>query len=185
MKSMIGAACALVITVAMAIGGAATANATTSTATTPTALSRPISAPGTISPSQAAQHGRVRNVTSAPSVSGGRVAPAETITCTPQVQNPHNSTHVNGTVNVVVTLKCTSAVPRINIRAGLYRNGNLVKDSNQKTVYNSSSAQNNAAVPCRNGRYQGWMAYSVLFPSGFNPPTGASSGFGNQVQITC
>jgi hypothetical protein len=101
------------------------------------------------------------------------------------VQNPHNSSHVNGTVNVVVTLTCTSAVPQINIRAALYFNGNLVKDSGQRTVNNSSSAQNNAAVPCRNGTYQGWMSYGVLFPPGFVPPTGASSGFGNVVPITC
>ncbi|WP_035791901.1 hypothetical protein [Kitasatospora mediocidica] len=112
-------------------------------------------------------------------------APQDTIVCTPQVQNPHNSSHVNGTVNVVVTLKCTKAVPDIAIRAALYRNNLLVKDSGQKNVANSSSAQNNAAVPCSNANYQGWMSYGVAFPPGYTPPTGSGSGFGNQVSITC
>jgi hypothetical protein len=108
-----------------------------------------------------------------------------TIVCTPNVQNPHNSSHVNGTINVVVTLTCTSVVPQINIRAALYKNGLLVKDSGQRTFNNTAFAQNNAAVPCSNGTYQGWMSYGVLFPPGFTPPTGASSGFGNAVSIVC
>jgi hypothetical protein len=110
---------------------------------------------------------------------------AATIVCTPTVQNPHKSTHVPGTVNVVVTLSCTSAVPQINIRAALYKNGLLVKDSGQKSVFNTAFAQHNAAVPCSNGTYQGWMSYGVLFPPGYVPQTGASSGFGNAVSITC
>lgn len=110
---------------------------------------------------------------------------SQVIVCTGNVQNPHKSSHVPGTVNVVVTLACTASVPQINIRAALYRNGLLVKDSGQKTVNNSSFAQHNAAVPCQNGTYQGWMSYGVLFPPGYVPPTGAGSGFGNSVSITC
>jgi hypothetical protein len=110
---------------------------------------------------------------------------AQVIVCNGNVQNPHKSTHVPGTVNVVVTLTCTSTVPQINIRAALYRNGLLVKDSGQKTVNNSSFAQHNAAVPCQNGTYRGWMSFGVLFPPGYVPPTGAGSGYGNSVSITC
>jgi hypothetical protein len=92
---------------------------------------------------------------------------------------------VNGTVNVVVTLKCTAAVTQIGIRAALYRNGNLVKDSGQKNFFGTSSGQNNAAEPCHTATYQGWMSYVVVFPPGYVPPTGSSSGFGNAVPITC
>jgi hypothetical protein len=105
--------------------------------------------------------------------------------CATRVQHPHKSTHVPGNVNVVVTLFCTAQVPQINIRAALYRNGSLVRDSGQKSVYNVSYAAHNAATPCVSGWYQGWMSYSVLFPPGYSPPTGASSGFGNSVYITC
>jgi hypothetical protein len=139
-------------------------------------------APAAIGANSATTPGRVLASTSAPA---GQVTTAAVIVCTPNVQNPHNSSHVNGTVNVVVTLSCTSVVPQINIRAALYFNGLLVRDSGQRTVNNSNFAQNNAAVPCRNGTYQGWMSYGVLFPPGYVPPTGASSGFGNAVSITC
>jgi hypothetical protein len=116
----------------------------------------------------------------------GLVRPeASTIVCTPNVQNPHNSSHVHGTVNVVVTLACTSAVTKIGIRAALYRNGLLVKDSHEKDFFGARFAQNNAAEPCHNATYQGWMSYIVVFPPGYVPPTGSSSGFGNAVRITC
>ena len=115
----------------------------------------------------------------------GTAAAADVITCTPNVQNPHNSSHVNGTVNVVVTLSCTAPVTYISIRAALYRNGSLVKDSGSKTVYGTSSAQNNAAEPCHNATYQGWMSYYVQFPPGYTPPSGSSQGFGNAVAIVC
>jgi hypothetical protein len=92
---------------------------------------------------------------------------------------------VRGTVNVVVTVKCTGAVPTISVRAALYRNGHLVKQSAVRTVHNARSAQNNAAVPCTSGTYQGWMSYGVVFPPRYVPPTGSSSGFGQAVKITC
>ncbi|HEV7756131.1 MAG TPA: hypothetical protein VGO94_09770 [Mycobacteriales bacterium] len=114
-----------------------------------------------------------------------RATATDTIVCTPNVQNPHNSSHVNGTVNVVVTLSCTAPVSQINIRAALYRNGALVRDSGQRTVNGSSFAQNNAAEPCHNATYQGWMSYGVAFPPGYVPPTGSGSGYGSAVTITC
>jgi hypothetical protein len=85
----------------------------------------------------------------------------------------------------VVTLSCTAPVPRIAIRAALYRNGGLVKDSGSKDFLGARSAQNNAAEPCHRATYQGWMSYFVQFPAGYVPPTGASSGFGPTRAITC
>ena len=100
-------------------------------------------------------------------------------------QYPHKSTHVPGTVNVVTVVTCTAPVPQINIRAALYRNGILVKDSGQKAVYNSPSAQNNAAVTCSNGSYQGWGSFGVLFPPGYVPQTGTGSDWGSVASTTC
>lgn len=139
-------------------------------------------APAAAAATSASGSGQIVATMSAPS---GQMTAAAVIVCTPNVQNPHNSTHVPGTVNVVVTLSCTAPVRSINIRAALYRNGLLVRDSGQRTVNNSSFAQHNAAVPCQNATYQGWMSYGVLFPPGFVPPTGSGSGFGNVVSITC
>jgi hypothetical protein len=107
------------------------------------------------------------------------------ITCTPNVQNPHNSTHVPETVNVVVTISCTSPVTELDVDAALYRNGSLVAQSGYKSFHGASYAQNNAAVPCQNATYQGWGGFYVVFPPGYDPPTGSTSGFGNAVSITC
>ncbi len=165
-------ASAAVMSLTLLCMGAGQAGATQSVGvSSPTEISH-----GQLAPKQASSH---------PSPAAGAVVALDTITCTPNVQNPHNSSHVNGTINVVVTLTCTAPVSQINIRAALYKNGTLVKDSGQKTFNGTASAQNNAAVPCSNGTYQGWMSYGVAFPAGYTPPTGASSGYGNAVSITC
>lgn len=143
-----------------------------------------------VSPSLAAQDTSAaraaapRATTSASSATKGYGA-ADVIVCTPNVQHPHKSKHVGGTVNVVVTLTCTKAVPLIKIRAALYRNGHLVKESGVKAVHGRSFAANNAAVRCRSARYRGWMSYFVQFPPGYVPRTGSSSGFGDSVRIRC
>ncbi|MCD9141135.1 hypothetical protein [Streptomyces albireticuli] len=107
------------------------------------------------------------------------------IRCTGQVQRPHNSTHVPGTVNVVVTVSCTAPVQEITTRAALYKNGQLVNQSALRTQHNTASAQNNAAVRCSPGNYRGWMYFKVVFPPGYNPPTASANGFGQEVPISC
>lgn len=124
-------------------------------------------------------------VTSWQGPSSHQTAVGDVITCIPNVEYPHNSSHVNGTVNVVVTIGCTKVVPEISIRAALYFNGLLGAESTGHNVFGNNFAQDNAAVPCQNGTYQGWMSYVVFFPPGYTPPTGSSSGFGAAVTITC
>lgn len=118
-------------------------------------------------------------------ITGTNLSSANVITCTGQAQYPHKSSHVPGTVNVVATVSCTAAVTSIGIRAALYRNGALVKDSGAKYVYGTSFAQNNAAETCHNATYQGWMSFTVTFPPGYSPATGAGSDWGSSVSITC
>lgn len=149
------------------------------------AATTPASAAGGVAPDAASPSSVRAAATQAQAVSSTVSGARAAITCTPQVQYPHKSTHVPGTVNVVVTLSCTAPVSGINIRAALYRNGALVRDSGQKTVSGTSFASHNAAEPCHNATYQGWMSYGVAFPPGYVPPTGASSGFGPVVNITC
>lgn len=107
------------------------------------------------------------------------------ITCQPDVQYPHLSSHVNGTVNVVVTVKCTGTVDRISIRAALYRNGPLVKDSGSKAVTFTRSAQNNAAEACNIADYTGWGSWVVTFLSNYTPRFLSGSGFGSSAHINC
>lgn len=109
---------------------------------------------------------------------------ASTITCTAQVQNPHNSTHVGGTVNVVATIKCTGAVSSLALRVGLYLNGSLISSS---TVSNAGKAtiQGNAAKACKSGTYTGMASWATVFPPTYVPPTASGLLTGASVKITC
>jgi hypothetical protein len=124
-------------------------------------------------------------IAASPSTAAAASSPT---TCFPNVQNPHESTHVPGTVNVVVTVTCTEPVREIAVQAALYRQDPadglwyLQGASDVKTYYNTTFGQNNAAAPCQDGNWVGWMNYNVVFMSGFSA---GDSGFGNQVAITC
>ena len=107
------------------------------------------------------------------------------IICTPDVQNPHNSTHKPGTVNEVVTVSCTAPVTQIQLVAGLYYNSTLVNQSPMQRCSNASSCQANTAVPCQNGDYRGGMSWGVYSPPGHEPPTYSNVGYGNTVTIAC
>ncbi|MFC5144966.1 hypothetical protein [Streptomyces aureoversilis] len=107
------------------------------------------------------------------------------IRCQGQVQRPHNSTHVPGTINVVVTVSCSAPVPQITTRAALYKNGHLVHQSTLRTQTNTRSAQNNAAVRCSPGNYRGWMYFKVVFPPGYRPPTASANALGQEVALNC
>lgn len=110
---------------------------------------------------------------------------AARIDCDLNVQNPHNSRHVGGMVNVVVVATCTSTVTSISLNAALYRDDHRVKESGATTSYGVKSKQANAAVACSNGTYQGWGNYAVVFPPGYKPQSGSKSKFGTKVNITC
>jgi hypothetical protein len=92
------------------------------------------------------------------------------------------------TVNVVVTVTCTAVVREIAVQAALYRQNPadglwyLQAASDVKRYYDTTFGDNNAAAPCQDGNWVGWMNYNVVFMSGFS---GGDSGFGNQVAITC
>lgn len=105
----------------------------------------------------------------------------------PGRDNPHKSTHVPGTINVIVNVTCTEPVTQITIRGGFYYNGALTYVGPSKSFSGKATASTNAAVPCKSGYYQGYISYSVKFPPGYEPPTGGGSGADNPnvVKITC
>ncbi len=117
--------------------------------------------------------------------SDATAAGSTSIDCVLNVQNPHNSSHVGGTVNVVARVTCTSPVESITVRAALYRNGALVKDSGPSTRTGVASYQNNAAVSCVSGRYQGWGSNVIQYPPGYTPSSTSGTAVGNAVDITC
>jgi hypothetical protein len=116
---------------------------------------------------------------------GSDAEAAAVIRCEGQVQRPANSTHVPGTVNVVVTVSCSAPVPEITTRGALYKNGQLAQQSTLRTQRNTHTAQHSAAVRCSPGNYRGWMYFKVVFPPGYQQPTGSANRLGLEVPLGC
>jgi hypothetical protein len=106
--------------------------------------------------------------TAAPAATARPAAATATINCTIHVQNPHNSTHVPGTINVVATVNCTAAVAHIALFVTLYKNG-AYAGSGANDVYFTASDSENAAAGCTIGQYYYATASAeIWYPSG--PP---------------
>lgn len=112
------------------------------------------------------------------------VAAQTTITCTLAIQNPHNSSHVPGTVNVVATWTCTAPVSSLSISVQLFLNGVQVA-SGANSNAGQAFLQGNAATTCVPGEYFGTASGTVVFPPGFVPPSGSGSVGSPTVLITC
>jgi hypothetical protein len=124
--------------------------------------------------------------------SDGGASPNATYTCTLNVQRPHNSTHVGGTVNVVATISCGIAVTRMNLQVTLYK---VVYDpgcsqvpygkTGSSVTYGNRTIQANSAAACSSGDYFGQAYGSIQAPPGYTPPTGTVEGPGPTVAISC
>jgi hypothetical protein len=123
-------------------------------------------------------------VTSSPGGSAASGPFAIVIVCSISVQNPHPSSHVGGTVNVIARTQCSAPVASLEMVMALARNGVIV---GQATNANggSSSLQNNVAVRCVSGTYQGAAEAGIVFPAGFVPPTGIIANVSALVPIKC
>lgn len=137
------------------------------------------SAPVAVAPSPpgSVQASRSNGSAQQPSAAAG----PDIIVCTPNLQDPHESTHSGQTiVNVIGTVECTSAVTLIQIQVQLWYDGSPVSTSPTKEAAETAGpvSQNTTAL-CLSGTYTGWMWYWVQWPPGYTPSTGSSSGFGN------
>lgn len=109
---------------------------------------------------------------------GGRV-----ITCQLAVHYPHNSGHVNGTINVTSDPLCKGGiVDQLYSSTGL-RGAQSSNDWAQK--YNDTYVSSNAARPCKDGTYRGIGSGTVTFPAGFTPRTASLEGSGATKTINC
>ena len=109
------------------------------------------------------------------------------VVCSLELDYPHNSTHVRGTVNVVARVVCSSPVSSISLSPQLYPPVPYAPIAGTPVIVaDTSSAQANAASTfCTNGTWQGWASWSVVFPPGDTPPTGSGAAFGPTAPITC
>jgi hypothetical protein len=111
-------------------------------------------------------------------------APITIAGCQFQVDRPHKSTHVPGTVNVISWVRCNRPVDRIEMTLGLALNGVELK---RDTFANSGSAylEGNVAVPCVSGTYNGSAVATITFPAGAFPRTGNGNAGSGDVNIIC
>jgi hypothetical protein len=106
-----------------------------------------------------------------------------TITCTAKANNPHNSTHVGGTVNFVGSISCTAPVALLRMTVSLYWDG-YIQGSKPKSNAGQASISNNVAAPCTSGGWQGTTLGTVTFPPGYTPRSGVVSA-SNVQSISC
>lgn len=95
---------------------------------------------------------------------------APTITCNLNVQDPHGSTHVSGTINVVARVSCGVPAARIRLQLSLFR-VSPYKSWAAPTLQKDNVAvlQNNRAVSCSEGPadFRGWAAGTITPPPGY------------------
>ena len=120
---------------------------------------------------------------------GGGPQPAVTvgsITCTHSIGNPHKSTHVPSTVNVVSKIVCSAPVGALSINPiNLYRNFSLVATGtnfNQGKAIIQANAATNGCIPAN---YDGQSTATILFPPGFSPQTWSGRVSSNLVFVSC
>lgn len=92
-----------------------------------------------------------------------------TTKCTIKANYPYDSSHVGGTVNATMTVSCSGPKPkRISITTRLDRiNG--THESKNTVTKNKGTAQSNAALPCKKGKYQTSGVASITFQAASVP----------------
>lgn len=115
---------------------------------------------------------------------GETIAQIQTITCSYNVNYPHRSGHVPGTINVTANTSCSAPVSSISMDVGLALDWTLV-GAQRFSNSGKSFLDGNAAVPCVSGYYRGIATTTVVFPPGYNPPTGSGTVLSPEVSIIC
>jgi hypothetical protein len=107
--------------------------------------------------------------------------------CTMQVQDPHPSSHVNGTINVVGTASCTVTMTEIYVKVTLQRADGASWPGTTNDYFNTAQQQANAAAPCGAGpgTFRGYMSYVLRAPAGVNPSYSSGTVYGIWKGVAC
>lgn len=134
----------------------------------------------------AVQRSLTATSTSPPSATPTAAA-ASTITCTITADNPHKSTHVPGTVNVVGHTDCTAPVASISMTVYLYNydTSRLVGVNGPTGNSGRSSFALNAAASCISGRYYGYARTTINFPPGYSPSPQSAASYSSIILVNC
>jgi len=123
-------------------------------------------------------------------ITGAFVAPAAQAVvvgiCTIKANNPHASTHVNGTINGTATITCSQTMQEIYLRVKLEKSNGTTKLGTTTDEYGVSNAQGNAFVQCNQpGTYRVIAEYVLVAPPGYSPKRAASNIAGSYKSVAC
>jgi hypothetical protein len=134
----------------------------------------------------AASMGSVKLSVSFSRAAGSGVGIQDVIICEITVDNPHNSGHVPGTVNVVSHVNCTAPVAAIVEVVGLYFNqaDNRVGSGGDYRVW-MPSLDVNAAANCVPGIYVAAGLAGIYAPPNYLPKYGEISAVSSAALLNC
>ena len=113
-------------------------------------------------------------------------APTPVINCFLNLDYPHASSHVPGTVNVVANVTCTAPVSQITLDVQLIRDGNYIEPAGSCLNEGSGYLQCNAAEVCHSGSFYSAQANAeVIFPPGYAASPQQSTYTVPEQQIFC
>lgn len=109
------------------------------------------------------------------------------ITCSIYANNPHASGHVNGTINSIGSVTCTSVVREIFIKVTLLNVNTGAASSTQKDYFNVASLQTNAAKSCAEApaTFRTATSYVIKFPPGYVPSQQSGTTYSPNTWVGC
>ena len=107
--------------------------------------------------------------------------------CTIKANNPHPSTHVNGTINAVGTVSCSVVMAEIYIKTTLEKATGSTWAGNTQDWYNVSSLQSNASTLCSQGpgTFRTRVSYVLRAPAGYSPAYSANTIYSPWTSVAC
>ena len=111
----------------------------------------------------------------------------ETIHCDLNVQYPHGSSHVSGTVNVQARTTCPIVMKEIYIRTWLQKSTGGTWTGASQDRFNLSTLAANSATSCTNapGSFRGYATTIVHAPAGWTPASRQHTVYGSWRYVSC
>jgi hypothetical protein len=135
--------------------------------------------------------GKPSSITFSSVTLAGAQAAAASILCTLKANNPHDSGHVNGTINTTATATCRGGnngnMVSIDVTARLIRSG-VTKATGSGRTTGQNNAGANAAVPCKGnspGSFRGDAGAFILAPPGYRPVNATLYSTSIALGVTC
>jgi hypothetical protein len=101
-----------------------------------------------------------------------------------KVNNPHDSHHVDGRVNVIAVVSCTAPVSSIAGAISLRRDGISVATKGASSTGLATLRLQTAAV-CVNGVYHAIAAASIAYPPGSIPQSSFLQASSRTLPVNC